>query len=100
MPECQDHLVGAETPSIRQADLVTVIAGLLTDGDRFAVNFLQYADAATAGFLPQDKFQIVAIKPTRNKSASIESRIYVLTELDEMVWIVCQRAHIASGYIQ
>src|SRR6185437_12919699 len=36
----------------------------------------------------------------RNKSAGVESRIYILAKLDEMIGIICQRAHIASGYIQ
>src|SRR5665647_1002239 len=100
MPECQNHLVGLDTPSIRQVDLVSVVARLLTNGDRFAMYFLKQYFAVTFSFLPQDEFQIVAIESPRNKSAGVESQIYVLAKLDEMIGVVCQRAHIASGHIQ
>ena len=92
-----DHLVGLDTPSIRQVDLVSVVARLLTNGDRFGSLFLEQDFAVTFSFLPQDEFQIVAVERPRNKSAGVEAgSMSGKTETRNEFGGVCQRAHIAS----
>ena len=64
MAECENNLVGADAPSIRKIDLISVIAGLLPNSDCFAMDLLQRRSAVSFRLLPQGKFQVVAIKPS------------------------------------
>ena len=41
MAECENNLVGADAPSIRQIDLISFIARLLPNSDCFAMDLLQ-----------------------------------------------------------
>ena len=53
MAKCENNLFGANTPSMRQVDLVNIVGQVTPDSHCFALNLLKRRFAVSFSLLPQ-----------------------------------------------